>query len=152
MARPKEPAMANTSVLVVANRTAATPALLDAVRERAARGPCTFTLLVPNPVRGLDRAMDPEDHDRAEGAAVLELALPLLEEAAGGPVEGRVGDAEALAAIQDAVNLGGYDEIIVSTLPARVSRWLHLDLPRKVAGLGLPVTTVTARGRQEVAA
>ncbi|MEA2282441.1 MAG: hypothetical protein QOK21_3048 [Solirubrobacteraceae bacterium] len=144
--------MANTSVLVVANRTAATPALLDAVRERAARGPCTFTLLVPNPVRGLDRAMDPEDHDRAEGAAVLELALPLLEEAAGGPVEGRVGDAEALAAIQDAVNLGGYDEIIVSTLPARVSRWLHLDLPRKVAGLGLPVTTVTARGRQEVAA
>jgi hypothetical protein len=144
--------MANTSVLVVANRTAATPALLDAVRERAARGPCTFTLLVPNPVRGLDRAMDPEDHDRAEGAAVLELALPLLEEAAGGPVEGRVGDAEALAAIQDAVNLGGYDEIIVSTLPARVSRWLHLDLPRKVAGLGLPVTTVTAQGRQEVAA
>jgi hypothetical protein len=150
MARPKEPAMANTRVLVVANRTAATPALLDAVRERAARGPCTFTLLVPNPVRGLDRAMDPEDHDRTEGTAVLELALPLLEQAAGGPVDGRVGDAEALAAIEDAVNLGIYDEIIVSTLPARVSRWLHLDLPRKVAGLGLPVTTVTPRGRQEV--
>ena len=144
--------MASTHVLVVANRTAASPALLDAVRERAARGPCRFTLLVPNPVRGLDRAMDPEGHDRAEGTAVLELALPLLEQAAGGPVEGRVGDAEALAAIQDAVNLGDFDEIIVSTLPTRVSRWLHLDLPRKVAGLGLPVTTVTAQGRAEVTA
>jgi hypothetical protein len=144
--------MASTSVLVVANRTAATPALLDAVRERAARGPCTFTLLVPNPVRGIDRATDPEDHDRSEGAAVLELALPLLSEAAGTPVEGRVGDSEALAAIQDAVNLGDFDEIIISTLPTRVSRWLHLDLPRKAAGLGLPVTTVTAQGRVEVTA
>jgi hypothetical protein len=144
--------MASTRVLVVANRTAATPTLLDAVRERAARGACTFTLLVPNPVRGLDRATDPEGHGHTEGEAVLELALPLLEEAAGAPVEGRVGDAEALAAIQDAVNLGGYDEIIISTLPSRVSRWLRLDLPHKAAGLGLPVTVVTARGRQEVAA
>jgi hypothetical protein len=67
-------------------------------------------------------------------------------------VEGRVGDAEALAAIQDAVNLGEFDEIIISTLPSRVSRWLHLDLPRKAAGLGLPVTTVTAQGRAEVPA
>jgi hypothetical protein len=142
--------MASTRVLVVANRTAATPALLDAVRERAARGASSFTLLVPNPVRGLDRATGPEDHDRSEGGAVLELALPLLAEAAGGPVEGMVGDAEALAAIQDAVNLGDFDEIIISTLPTRVSRWLHLDLPRKVAALGLPVTTVTAQGRQEV--
>jgi hypothetical protein len=144
--------MASTRVLVVANRTAATPALLDAVRERAARGACAFTLLVPNPVRGLDRTTDPEDHDRSEGEEVLELALPLLEQAAGAPVEGRVGDAEALAAIQDAVNLGDFDEIIISTLPSRVSRWLHLDLPRKAAGLGLPVSTVTAQGRAEVPA
>jgi hypothetical protein len=144
--------MAITRVLVVANRTAATPALLDAVRERAARDVCEFTLLVPNPVRGIDRATDPEDHDRSDGEAVLELALPLLEQAAGGPVRGSVGDAEALAAIQDAVNLGDFHEIIISTLPTRVSRWLHLDLPRKAAALGLPVTTVTAPGRQEVTA
>ena len=144
--------MASTRVLVVANRTAATPALLDAVRERAARGPCTFTLLVPNPVRGLDRIADPEDQASDEGQQVLELALPLMEEAAGDRVEGIVGDAEPLAAIQDAVNLHGFDEIIVSTLPTRVSRWLRLDLPHKVAGLGLPVTTVTARSREEITA
>ena len=78
---------------------------------------------------------------------MLELALPLLEDAAGGPVEGLIGDPEPLAAIQDAVNIHGFDEIIISTLPTRVSRWLHLDLPSKVKGLGLPVTTVTAKGR-----
>jgi hypothetical protein len=59
-----------------------------------------------------------------------------------------VGDPEPLAAIQDAVNIHGFDEIIVSTLPKRFSRWLRLDLPHKAAGLGLPVTTVTAEGRE----
>jgi hypothetical protein len=133
-----------TRVLVVANRTAATPALLQAVRERAERGPCTFTLLVPNTTHGLHRVVDPEDQGMGEAEGVLELALPLLDEAAGGEVEGMVGDPDPLSAIQDAVNLRGFDEIILSTLPTRVSRWLHLDLPRKAAGLGLPVTTVTA--------
>jgi hypothetical protein len=46
-------------------------------------------------------------------------------------------------AIEDAVNLHGFDEIIISTLSPRVSRWLKLDLPSKLSGLGLPVTTVT---------
>ena len=132
-------------VLVVANRTAATPALIDAVRERAARGPAVFTLLVPHFAHGLHKVVDAEDTDVSESEAVLELAIPLLEEAVGGKVDGIVGDPEPLAAIQDAVNLRGYDEIILSTLPARVSRWLKLDLPSKVTGLGLPVTHVEAR-------
>jgi len=136
-------------VLVVANRTAATPALLDAVRERAARGPCRFTLLAPHSSRGLHRLVDPEDQGQSEAETTLELALPLLEGAAGAPVEGIVGDPDPLAAIQDAVNISGFDEIIISTLPTRFSRWLKLDLPHKAAGLGLPVTTVTAQGREE---
>jgi hypothetical protein len=136
-------------VLVVAHKTAATPALMEAVRERAARGPCTFTLLVPNVVHGLHTVVDPQDQSHSETDAVLELAIPLLEEAAGGKVEGMVGDSEPLAAIQDALNLHGFDEVILSTLPARVSRWLKLDLPSKVAGLGVPVTHVAARSREE---
>ncbi len=72
----------------------------------------------------------------------------LLSDAAGRRVEGLIGDPEPLSAIQDAINLHGFDEIILSTLPTRVSRWLRLDLPHKVAGLGLPVTTVTAAGRE----
>lgn len=132
-------------VLVVAHKTAATPALLDAVRERAARGPAVFTLLVPNSAHGLHRAVDPEDTDRAEAEQVLELALPLMEEAAGAEVRSLIGDPAPLTAIEDAVNAHGFDEVIISTLPARVSKWLHLDLPRKVGGLGLPVTTVIAQ-------
>jgi hypothetical protein len=136
-----------TRVLVVAHRTAATPALLDAVRERAALGPCSFTLLVPNIARGLHRVIDAEDQDEDAAHAVLALALPLLEDAAGAHVDGMVGDPEPLNAVQDAVNIQGFDEIIISTLPARVSRWLHLDLPSKLRGLGLPVTTVRAKER-----
>lgn len=143
--------MAPTRVLVVAARTAATPALIEAVRERARQGACTFTLLVPNPTHGLHTVVDPEDQDTGEAQAIVELAQPLLEEAAGGKVETLVGDPRPLDAIQDAVNLHGFDEIILSTLPARVSKWLKLDLPSKVGGLGLPVTTVTARSREDLA-
>ena len=143
---------APTRVLVVAAKTAATPGLIDAVRQRAARGPATFTLLVPNPTHGLHTVVDPEDQDAGEAESIVELAVPLLEDAAGGPVEHMVGDPVPLDAIQDAVNLGNFDEIILSTLPARVSRWLKLDLPSKVQGLGLPVTTVTARSKEDLSA
>jgi hypothetical protein len=135
-------------VLVVANRTAATEALHAAVRERAAKGPCEFTLLVPNTTHGLHKVVDPEDQSQSEAEATIELALPLIEDAAGKPVDAMIGVPEPLAAIQDAINLHGFDEIIISTLPTRVSKWLRLDLPHKAAGLGLPVTTVTAKSRE----
>jgi hypothetical protein len=134
---------ARTRVLVVAHRTAATEPLLEAVRERAARGPCVFTLLVPNAAHGLHKVVDPEDQGAGEARTVLDHALPLLEQAAGAPVEGIVGDPDPVAAVHDAINLHGFDEVIVSTLPTRLSRWLKLDLPSKVSGMGLPVTTVT---------
>lgn len=132
-------------VLIVAHQTAATPALLDAVRERAHRGPVSFHLVVPRRIHGMTRLLDPEDATDAEAAAVLEQALPSLSEAAGQTVTGAIGDHEPLAAIQDAVNLDGYDEIVISTLPPRLSRWLRLDLVSKARGLGLPVTHVEAR-------
>ena len=104
-------------------------------------------VLVPLPSHALNRLTSAEESvtDVNESEAVLELALPLPEEAAQGSVEGVTGDADPLAAIQDAVNRRGFDEIILSTLPTRVSRWLKLDLPNKVQGLGLPVTHVEAR-------
>lgn len=136
-------ALPTSRVLVVAHKTAATQPLLDAVRERAARGRCVFTLLVPNATHGLHKVVDPEDQAESEAHTVLDRALPLLERAAGGPVEGLIGDPDPIAAVHDAINLHGFDEVIVSTLSAKVSRWLRLDLPSKVAGMGLPVTTVT---------
>jgi hypothetical protein len=130
-------------ILVVAHKTAATQPLLDAVRARAARGPCTFTLLVPHPAHGLHKVVDPEDQGVDEASAVIARAVPLLEEAAGTHVDGIVGAPDPVVAVHDAINLRGFDEVIVSTLPKTLSRWLKLDLPSKISGAGLPVTTVT---------
>ena len=130
-------------VLVVAYRTAATQPLFDAVHERAQRGNARFTLLVPNAAPGLHKVVDPEDQGGGKAEAVLEQALPALTDAAGAPVEGIVGSTDPIAAIEDAINMRGFDEVIISTLPTRISHWLKLDLPSKVTGMGLPVTTVT---------
>lgn len=128
-------------VLIVAHRTAATPPLLAAVRERAAQGHCGFTLLVPRPYW---------DADTEEAALTLELALPLLDEAAGGHVEGVIGDTDPFVAVQAALQRTLFDEIIVSTLPTHVSHWLRMDLPARVRRLGVPVTVVTASRRDAV--
>jgi hypothetical protein len=98
---------------------------------------------VPRATHGLHKVVDPEDQDAGETQDVINQALPLLGDAAGTPVESLIGDADPGAAIQDAINLHGFDEVIISTLSPRVSRWLKLDLPSKVSGMGLPVTTVT---------
>ncbi len=131
-------------VLIVAHRTADSPQLLEAVADRAARGPCQFTLLVPASARGLHRVVDPEDHGAPAAQAVIDNALPLLTATAGSPVTGLVGSHEPLAAVQDALHLLGFDEVIVSMLPAPVSRWLRLDLPSKIRGLGVPVREAIA--------
>jgi hypothetical protein len=139
-------------VLVVAHQTAATAALIDAVRERARRGQATFHLVVPRQPHGIHRLVDPQDASEEEARAVLDAALPALSEAAGQTVTGSIGDAEPLMAIHDAVNLGDYDEVIISTLPLGVSRWLKLDLVSKARGLGLPVTHVAASEKVALAA
>jgi hypothetical protein len=115
-----ESSQAPTRVLVVAHKTAATKPLLDAVRERAARGPATFSLLVPSTTHGLHKVVDPEDQGAGEAQEAIDRALPELSEAAGSPVDGFVGDADPAAAIHDAINLRGFDEVIISTLSAKV--------------------------------
>jgi hypothetical protein len=129
-------------VLIVAHQTADSPQLIDAVARRAKDGPCTFTLLVPASPHGLHRVIDPEDHGVPEAEARLSTAIPLLSEAAGDRVAGIVGVHEPFVAVQDALHLRGFDEVIVSMLPRRMSRWLHLDLPRRLRALGVPVSEV----------
>lgn len=131
-------------ILLVANRTATTDGLLEAVRTRVASGPASFHLVVPAHPHGLHKVVDPQEGDEGTAQHTLEEALPALSRAAGAPVTGNVGDAEPLMAIEDAVNRDRFDEIVISTLPRRVSRWLHLDLVSKARGIGLPVTHVEA--------
>jgi hypothetical protein len=129
-------------VLVVANRTAESPELLDALRTRTMQGPCRFTLLVPSTPHGITWAADmhgggdeAEDHRAAFLAELREEGLNVKD--------AKVGDPDPLAAIQDECNFSDYDELIVSTLPLRLSKWLKVDLPRKAeAATGLPVTHV----------
>jgi hypothetical protein len=129
---------ASRRILIVANRTAATPLLVETVRRRAAEGPCTFALLIPNEPR--------------KGGAdwTLETATPLLERAAGAPVEGIVGQEDPYEAVRSALSDPGFDEVFVSTLPKRVSEWLRRDLPHRIEKLGVPVTTVSQQEEREV--
>jgi hypothetical protein len=128
-----------TSVLVVAHQTAAAPALLEAVREHARSGPARFHLVVPRRRSGAEKVANPQEIGVQEAREVLRNALPRLSEAAGTEVTGDIGDLEPLIAIQEAINGGHYDEIIVSTLPLGVSRWLKVDLVSKAEQFGLPV-------------
>lgn len=118
-------------ILIVANRTAATPTLLDEVSRLANERPSAFTLLIPD-------APSSEHTDWT-----LELALPLLERAARSSIEGLTGQQDAFEAIRAAVAEDRPDLIVISTLPRRVSKWLRRELPRRVEGLGVPVTVIT---------
>jgi hypothetical protein len=134
----------SSTVLLVANRTANTDRLREAVADRATHGASAFHLVVPAMPRGLHRVVDPEVAGCEEARAALESALPSLSEAAGFEVTGEVGSADPFAAIQDALTRGNFDEVVVSTLPRRFSRWMRVDLPSKVRGLGVPVVHVQA--------
>jgi uncharacterized membrane-anchored protein len=133
-------------VLVVAHETAPTPALLDAIRARAEEGPTKFHLLVPNIAEHAELTEAEREHRHADGERMLQLALPLVEEAAGTQAEGWVSYRhDPMDAIEEALADADYHEIILSTLPHSVSHWLHVDLPQRVAHLGLPLTTVIAQ-------
>jgi hypothetical protein len=134
-------------VLVVANRTAESPELLTALQERAARGPCAFTLLVPQTPHGLAWAADP-DAGQNEAEEHRQAFIEELREEGIDLADAQVGDGDPLAAIQDECNFHDYDEVIVSTLPLKLSKWLRVDLPRKArAATGLPVTHVIGSER-----
>jgi len=140
-----QPDITHADVLVVAHETAATPALLEAVRARAAQGAARFHLLIPN----VSEHAELTDAERARrhtaGERVLARALPLVEGAAGGEATGFVSYRhDPMDAIEDALRDGRFHEIIVSTLPHHLSHWLHTDLPDRLHHLGLPVTTVIA--------
>jgi hypothetical protein len=133
-------------VLVVANKTAGSSELLEALRERAERGPTRFHLVVPASPRGASWAFDMHSgHDAAEHD--LEGALERIR-SLGLEIDGEVGDPDPVAAVSDSAHAGSYNEVIVSTLPKHLSKWLKLDAARKVAhATGLPVTHVEAHSK-----
>jgi hypothetical protein len=138
------PPYRSARVLIVARRTADSPQLLEAVARRSRDGPCNFTLLVPSFPNGLRRVGDPADPGARAAERRITAAVPLLSRAAGSEVVAMIGSHEPFAAVRDALQLMGFDEVIVSTLAPGVSRWLRIELPARIRTLGVPVTEVTA--------
>jgi hypothetical protein len=128
-------------ILVVANQTAYGDELLELIKSRMSAGPCRFTLLVP--------ATPPHEHATWTEGEARAIARRRMDEAlarfraAGADADGVVGDAQPMRAIDDAMIDRTYDEIILSTLPSGVSRWLKLDLPHRVEQhYDVPITTL----------
>ena len=114
------------SVLVVANVTATSDELIQALKDRASRDSCAFTLLVPAPAAG--------SVGRDAARERLESALAAIRDA-GLEVEGKVGDHDPIAAVHDEWDPKRYDEVVISTLPTGASKWLQVDLPHRVEKL-----------------
>jgi hypothetical protein len=131
-------------ILVVTDHADPTPALLQAVEQRALAGPAQFRLVVLNPARAELHLLHPERHDLARAAEeVLHRASPVLETAAGGRVIGSVSVRhDPMDAIEETLNNEPVDEIILSVPTHKLATWLHQDLPHRLGHLGLPVTTV----------
>jgi uncharacterized membrane-anchored protein len=142
----EEGVAAGPQVLVVTDEPQPTESLLDAIRGRALRGPVAFELLVPNPAPAEWSPTQPERHKQAENARqVLTNAVPTIQDATGAPVQGDVSIRhDAMDAIEEALRSGDYAEIILAMVPHGPLAWLHLDLPHRIAHLGLPLTTVSA--------
>jgi hypothetical protein len=123
-------------VLVVTNVDPATPALLEAIRRRAWRGPAEFRVLVPNPAPAEWHPFHPERRDKVDAAErALLRALTRLQEVIGAPVRGRVSVRhDPMDAIEEMLADEPFDEIILS-LPGH-------GIERRVEHLGLPVTAV----------
>jgi len=144
--------------LVVANQTLGGEQLIGEVRRRMATEPSSFYVMVPNtrpadimrlpgePLPSGFGTSESEAEHRATLTAQSRLHQALVQlRAQGADVDGSLGDAEPLTAIADVLAQQPFDEIIISTLPGGISRWLGMDLPHRAERrFHLPVTTVVA--------
>jgi len=134
---------AATHVLVLANRTADSLELLERLVARHGESPIAVTMLAP----AVWEVQDP--HGGVESACRRLRAARRYLQAGGIEVACITGDPDPLIAFEAEWRHGGYDEVIVSTLPSHVSKWLRVDLPRRIknAAPGVPVTHVTAHAQ-----
>jgi hypothetical protein len=124
------------SFLVVANVTATSDQLIETLKVRAEQEQSSFTLVIP---------ATPFGGGREAAQNMLSEALAQLREA-GLEADGSVGNADPILAVTDTWDPKKYDEIILSTLPMRFSKWLHAGLPERISKLtDAPVTHVVSQ-------
>lgn len=129
--------------LIVANQTLASPTLAAAVADRIARGDASFHVVVPaTPVT--HRLTWDEHETNAAAEERLSAVLTRLRDL-GAEATGEVGASDPVAAACDAVRVRRIDEVLLSTLPPGISRWIGLDVPSRLRdSVSVPVTVITA--------
>lgn len=138
--------------LVVANQTLGGDHLIEKLDGPLQGGPCSFHLVVPVTQTEASNQWSHQAIDgvlpdaykiaRALAEARLEHESTRLRNA-GAEVSGEVVDADPVNHISQLVAAGSYDEVVVSTLPRRLSRWLVLDIPHRIQrAIKLPVEHV----------
>jgi hypothetical protein len=131
--------------LVVANKTLASATLAAAIEERLARGPSSFHVVVPATPVGNGLTWD-EDASRSAAEARLATIIQHLCDLGATDATGEIGVPDPVAAAADAIRRREIDEVIVSTLPPGISRWLGQDVPTKMQGvIRVPLTVVTSK-------
>lgn len=132
------------SYLVVGNQTLDSPELAAAIEERLGTGPAVFHLVVPATPTQRGLTWD-EDEARAAAQVRLDAALDRLR-GIGASATGEIGHRDPIEATEDALRGREVDEVLLSTLPAGISRWLGQDVPTKLKGsILVPVTVVTTQ-------
>ena len=128
--------------LIVANQTLASESLTDVINARLADGPIRALVVAPRErVGGL--LTSNETASRAAAQERLDEIVGRLR-ALGSEASGEVGDPDPVQAVKDAMRDQPVDEIIVSTLPKGLSRWLGEDVPSRLRdAVGVPITVVS---------
>jgi hypothetical protein len=139
-------------VLVVTDQPDGRPELLDAIGARADRGPAQFRVVVTNPARAEAHLLHPERHEKAaEAEQVLHASLATITAAARGPVLGSVSVRhDPYLAVEELLASEPVDEFIIDLTEHGFTRRLHLDLPHRLAHLGLPITQTHSRAATPV--
>jgi hypothetical protein len=134
------------NILVLANETVLGEPLLDAIRQRAARGPVSFLILSPQ--------SDPvgTEHEHADAERRLRKAVGELR-SEGLDVHGQIAHPDPYTAAMETINDERVDEVIVSTFPGERSGWLRRDLVGRLrSDSGIPVQHVVVAEGVEVPA
>jgi nucleotide-binding universal stress UspA family protein len=130
------------SYLIVANQTLTSESLRDAITARLADEPVRTYVVVPMSP-GTGRLSWDEQESRTVAKERLDDMLERLREM-GAEADGEVGDRDPVMAVRDALRRREVDEVIVSTLPRGLSRWLGEDVPSRLRdSVRVPVTVVT---------
>jgi hypothetical protein len=112
-----------TNVLVVANETVVGKALIDRIRERAARGPSSFLIVSPQ--------SDPTQSAHPDAERRLRRVLSELR-GAGIDAHGQVAHPDPYTAAMQAIEDERVDEVIVSTFEPSRSLWQRKDLVERL--------------------